>query len=212
MAVKSNMWTRRGGVKPVYNLMGVTDLRQFVQGIDPWVQRRLIHRTMEQSCKVMVEQAKNNIVSNDSVDTGALKKSMGLVIREYPKSRHITAVIGPRIMSFVRGKTGRARSAKSSDKSQGMIKPFKYAHLVEFGHYSAAATGVSVADGTKGTSRRKHTFPTRSFIQGKPFLRPAYESSKAFVEARVMAAFKEALQREVARMAKKLNKMVKLAA
>ncbi len=204
-------------VKPTYNLMGVTDLRQFVQGIDPWVQRRLIHRTMEQSCKVMVQQAKNNIVANDSVDTGALKKSMGLVIREYPKTRNITAVIGPRVMSFVRGKTGRARSAKSSDKSQGMIKPFKYAHLVEFGHMQtkgevAPAFTKGVSNTEKHKTRRNGQAMDKSFVAGKPFLRPAYESSRPFVEARVLEAFKEAVEREAARMARKLNKIVKLIA
>ena len=210
---RPNMWTRRGGIKPVYNLMGVTDLRQFVQGIDPFVQRRLIKRTLDQSCKVMVEQARANIVDNDSVRTGALKKSMGLVIREYPKTRRIIAVIGPRVMTFVRGKSGKARSAKSTDKVEdGLIKPFKYAHLVEFGHYSAAATGISVSDGTKGTRRRKHTFPTRSYIMPKPFLAPAYNTTRAFVEARIMDAFKEAVKREAIRMTRKLQKIVKLAA
>ena len=204
-------------VKPVYNLMGVTDLRQFLQGIDQWVQRRVVIRTMEKSCGVMVEQARRNIEANESVDTGALKKSIGVVVREYPKSRHITAVIGPRVMSFVKSLSGKARAAKSKDKSAGMIKPFKYAHLVEFGHVqtrgeASPAFTKGVGNKEKNKTRRNGQAVSVSFVPAKPFLRPAYESSRVFVEARILESFKEAIAREAVRMTKKLQKLVKLAA
>ena len=197
----SNMWTRRGLVKPTFNLTGVTDLRQFLKGIDPWVQRRVIIKTVEEAGKPIVSMAKSLV----SVRTGALKKSLGVVVREYPKTRNITAIIGARTSEYIIGKSGKARAAKVGDK--GFLLPHKYSHLLEFGHYSAAATGQSVSSGTKGTTRRKGNFTTRSFIQGKPFLRPAFEAGKIFAENRIKEGFEIAVKREYERMQKKIAKL-----
>lgn len=212
MAVKPNVWTRRGLVKPTFDLMGVTDLRQFLQGIDPWVQRRLLIRTLSDATKPIVSNAKQNLTNNGSVRTGALRKALGLVIREYPKSGNITAVIGAKKNVYVQGASGKARRIRKGDKGDAVLKPYKYSHLVEFGHYSAAATGQSVSEGTKGTKRQKGTFPTRSFIGGKPFLRPAFYSGLPFAQARILSGFNEALRREAARMTKKIAKLRKLIA
>lgn len=207
---KPNMWSRRGLVKPTFNLMGVTDLRQFLTGIDPWVQQRIIKKTVEEASKPIVSLAKSLVPSR----TGALKKSLGSIVRVYPRTRVILAVIGARKGAFVEGKNGKARVARKGDKG-GVLLPHKYSHLVEFGHMQtkgevspAFTKGVGNTESNK--TRRNKQARDKTFVQGRPFLQPAFEAGRVFAENRIKEGFEIAIKREALRMQRKIAKMTQL--
>jgi hypothetical protein len=86
--------------------------------------------------------------------------------------------------------------AEYQARNKGEKGPEFYAHLVEFGHLSAQGQGKHFTNGTKGTSVRRKTFPQRSFTQGKPFLRPAFEQGVAGLEKELGNAVGQAMQNE----------------
>jgi hypothetical protein len=164
-------------------------------------QDAVLMKGMDTATKGIADAARNNAPK----DEGDLKASMTNVVRSYKGGNLIMGFVGPE-KGFYRGGKGGKRvrirrekgesTSEYQDRNAGQKRPENYAHLVEFGHYSAAATGVSVSNGTKGASRRKLTFPTRSFIMGKPFLRPAFEQGRANLEQELGNATGEAMQKE----------------
>jgi hypothetical protein len=79
--------------------------------------------------------------------------------------------------------------------------PAKYAHLVEFGHYSRAGTGTQVKS-AKGTTTKEGTFSANSFVLPQPFMRPAFVGSKAQIEADVPKHIRSELDKLRAKLIK----------
>lgn len=109
-------------------------------------------------------------------ETGALKKSIGQVIRNRAsKVKDPYAVIGARNGQFA---------------SKGKVKkyPANYAHLVEFGHHIVQiGSGTLYDDGSLNRQTKRKTHKSKigltgqgtslMFILGRPFLRPAFAVS-----------------------------------
>ncbi len=85
-------------------------------------------------------------------DTGGLKRSIGFIIRKYKKGAIVFGIVGPRRGFGVPDKT----------KKTGRTEPANYAHLVEYGH---AISGNAAG-----------------WVSAHPFLRPAWDSTRAKVE------------------------------
>ena len=96
-------------------------------------------------------KARENLIKNGSVDTGALKDAVNCSVMSYPKSGNVFGVIG------IRTDVEKKKEPKTYRGRTQYRRPVKYAHLVErgFTHYP---------DGKK--------------INGKPFLAPAVEEMK----------------------------------
>lgn len=119
--------------------------------------------------------------------TGALKRSLTITSRKL-KNGNRSIRVGPDTRYYGRiSKTGAVNLGK-------MARPANYAHLVEFGHHSAAASGIS-ARSARGLSRRKGSFVDRSFVMPKPFLRPAWDRHRAGLMAVFMDEMMLGLER-----------------
>lgn len=119
-------------------------------------------------------------------ETGALKKSISQVLRNRnSKIKDPYSVIGPRKGVF-------------GQDSSGKKYPANYAHLVEFGHHIVQiGTGTLYDNGSLNRQTKRKTHKSKigltgqgvatQFILGRPFLRPAFETTKTVVQT-VMAA------------------------
>lgn len=183
------------------------EMRALLAGLPPSVESRVMGDAVGVAARPIVTAAK----AAAPVDTGALRRSISAIVRRYPNKGRIMAVIGP-AHGYYRG----GKRIKAGGDFRNADAPAKYAHLVEFGHYSAAATGVSVAT-AKGSSIRKHKrkktteFVSRSFILPKPFLRPAVLAAKGAAHAQLAKGVEIGMAREVKRLAGKLKRIAKAA-
>lgn len=135
------------------------------------------------------------------VDTGTLKKSLGLILRTPRRGRNRDpyVVIGAR-RGYSRQVTRDGRSMKAT--------PANYAHLVELGHHiSTGGTLFKVGGGR--SQRRSRTGRTGKgtailFVLARPFLRPAFSGSRGAVLSDLVSSLSTFQQREAARIARRL--------
>ena len=84
--------------------------------------------------------------------------------------------------------------------------PANYAHLVEFGHHVAKGGALSKAQAGRRVrkSRSGRTGLGRSvvFVLARPFLRPAFSTSRGAVVSRMKAALSTFQAREAKRLAR----------
>lgn len=102
--------------------------------------------------------------------SGALRKSIKTVIRNYPQGAGAIAIVGPDKDYYRKG-----RPVKKGGVRLGAVKPAYYAHLVEYGHH--------VRQPKKGRTIRKGTavMPEAgksTWVPAKPFMRPAAMAAK----------------------------------
>lgn len=204
-------------------ISGVSDLSAFVRELKPSAQARIIRKTLEDASAPIVRLAKQKAPKK----SGALRKSIGVVVRAYPAKGTVTGFIGARRgtyaeMKNIRTKRKTATLLKPGQNTMKRITPANYSHLVEYGHRSVHGGGTLPNFGervpgvwnakNKGRSQRKGTISATSFVPPRPFLRPAFEQGRAFAEARIIDGFEKAIEREYARAKAKLSKTIKLAA
>jgi HK97 gp10 family phage protein len=152
------------------SLAGLDGIRATLRQLPEETQNKVLAYAVRRAAAPMVKVAK----SLAPVDTGALRASIGVLVRKGKRGGDPYAIIGPeRGRYFRKGK----RLKKGADR-RGADEPANYAHLVEFGHMSAAASGTSVASAkgssTRANKRNKKTqFSARSFVLPRPFMRPA---------------------------------------
>lgn len=151
-------------------LAGLDEIRATLRQLPQETQNKVLTYAVRRAAAPMVKVAK----SLAPVDTGALRSSIGVIVRRGKRGGDPYAIVGPeRGRYFRKGK----RLKKGADR-RGADEPANYAHLVEFGHMSAAATGVNVATAKGSAIRRskrskKTEFTARSFVLPRPFMRPA---------------------------------------
>lgn len=175
-----------------FKLTGLEEIRATLRQLPEETQRKVMAVAVRKAAKPMVAAAKTYALR--SVRTGALRNSIDVVVKK-SRSGDSYAIVGPARGYFVSGK----RLKKGAD-ARGADQPANYAHLVEFGHHSAAGTGV-VLSKTRGKSRRKGTLNAVSFVRPKPFMRPAVLTTQEQVAANmaegVAAGLAQALKRIV---------------
>jgi HK97 gp10 family phage protein len=102
-------------------------------------------------------------------ETGALRASIGVVLRRYPRAKRTLAVVG---------------ALRGLNHTEGR-EPANYAHLVEFGH--------RVAHKKTGKLKRakigENSDAPHGQIDAKPFLRPAWEAHKQIALDALKAEF-----------------------
>ncbi len=105
-------------------IRGVEQLRGFLKALPEEVRTSVLGDMCDAGADPMVAAAKTFAPRR----TGALKKSIGKVVRKYPQNHRALAVVGP-----TRGKYAKGRKIKQGGDFSGADEPSKYAHLVEFG-------------------------------------------------------------------------------
>jgi HK97 gp10 family phage protein len=121
--------------------------------------------------------------------TGALRESIGAIVKTNKRTGDTFAVVGPR-RGYYRGG---AIIGKGAD-GRGADVPANYAHLVEFGHHAVTPK--------KGTTRRKKTATSLGFIAAKPFMRPALTASRSAVGDELVKGVKAGLEAALKRIVK----------
>jgi len=102
------------------NVVGAKELRNAIEKLPQEIQKRALKSALTLGARVIAKNARKRARK----ESGALKKSIGLVVRSKPNDQY--AVIG-------------ARSGFTTEYKGKMRNPAKYAHLVEFGTSTAPA-------------------------------------------------------------------------
>jgi len=186
-----------------FKFAGLAGIRDVLKKLPEETQKKVLRPAIAKSAKPLLAAAK----AKAPVRSGALRASLTSLVRKGKRDGLYYAAVGPSSDYFMAGKRVRGDASRV-----GADKPANYAHLVEFGHMSAAATGVNVASAAgsarvRGGRSKKTVFSARSFILPKPFMRPAFMNSKDQVE-QVMA---QEIQRGLADAVKRIagNKAAK---
>jgi hypothetical protein len=116
-------------------------------------------------------------------DTGALRRSLGLVLRKSPERRRMAVYLGPRVgpeWNLVDPKTGkRVRS------------PVRYAHLIEFG----TQAHIVIRRGVRHDGSFYQYSIAHPGTAARPFMRPAFEGAKETVRAQLAADIGQAIEK-----------------
>lgn len=191
--------------KALVHVTGLDIVLQQLKQYTKEVRTQIVAEMVKAGAKPLQASAKRH--ATRSVRTGALKASIGTVIREYKHDGNAVAVIGP-LRGYYRGK----RKVRKGQDKRGSESPSHYAHLVEFGHHQV--TGGKSRDVHKlelrGTGRyyrsgkeikrwqktdvvkEKAKGRVVGFTPAKPFLRPALADSRSAVMAEMSRAFERA--------------------
>ena len=191
-------------------LTGITDLRGFIKDLNPGSQDRIIMGGMKTAGDTIAKIAKTKIVNNE---TGALRKSLGTVVKRGRKTGLLMAFVGARSRYYVGGK--RLKAGQSYKKTQ-LRNPAKYSHLVEYGHRSVHGGGALPNYGekvsgvfnsvNKGKSIRRGTVKATSFVPPRPFLYPAFLQGQNTAQSQMTKGFDRALRVEYNRAKRRFDK------
>ena len=203
------------GFRMSYRLEGVSDIQELMKGMDFKTQVTLLTKTVEQAGKPIVTLAK----AGAPVRSGALRKSLGMVVRRYTNNHLFMASIGARRGDFGMSESPAGlKSRKLTGKhplraGEEKISPENYIHLVELGHMQtrgevAPAFTKGVANTESGKTRRNKKARNKAYIKGRPFLRPAFEAGKANAETALMSGFQAALSRVWSAQIRRISKSV----
>lgn len=130
-----------------FRLRGFKEHAAMLEQLPARTQANVIVVAVGEAAKPLVRLAKANVI----VRTGALKRSIIHVVRRYPRSGKVLAIIGPDAHFYRAGKRVRRGDFRGADK------PSKYAHLVEFGYH--------VRKGLKNKNSKTVWVPAKSFLR-----------------------------------------------
>lgn len=169
------------------------------------LRKRGLTDALRRAARLIVQQAQRLV----PIQSGSLKKSLGLIIRRPKKARGDPyAVLGAR-KGYSREvtRTGFGGTFVYTQKAN----PANYAHLVELGHH--VVTGGTLdnrATGGRtrvaGRSARTGQGSATQYILPRPFLRPAFQSSRGPVVSSLVESLRSFQTREAARIARRLQR------
>lgn len=209
-------------IRTRWKVSGIADLRGFIADIKPSAQSRILAGAMAEASKPIVVSARGKVQK----DSGALKRSLGFVVRRYPEKGQIASFIGARKGKYKQTKTrtGKASIRRSKKGEDGpFLNPANYSHLLEFGHRVAKGgplrdtfeTEMTVVNGKRrlrktNRIKKKATGSVAGFVRPYPFLAPAVAQTRGQVDAAIGAGFDKALKAEYDRAQRKFSKSVNL--
>lgn len=157
------------------------EVRRALERLPARLQRRAIRATLRKAARKWLQRAKRLA----PVESGTLRKSLGIKVKSDRRRGLGYAVVGPR--------RGQKRPVDGR-----MVDPARYAHLVEFG---AAPHVIRPRDGG-GLSIGEDVVPFvhHPGTKGTRFLTRAYEQAKG----EVLRKFQDEIGTEVKRAAKQL--------
>ena len=138
---------RVGGIK----VTGMDAMMSRLDRLDGKLRRKILKQSINKASKPMIKAARANVKQQTHQETGAIRKSIGNIVRSYRRGSEAISVIGPRRKMGIANPRGR------------ITIPTLIAHLVEFG--------------TKAHSQPRHWWFRRGGHPGarpRPFLEPAF--------------------------------------
>jgi hypothetical protein len=150
--------------------------------------------------------------------TGALREAIGTVVRRYPDKGTAVAIVGVRRGYY----KGRRRIDLRTEKKGNAESPSHYAHLVEFGHHMvtggstrgqyqlalvgtgrfSAKSGKEIKRWKRGALIAPGTGAVKRWVAAKPFLRPAWLTTKEAVTRELMRGLERGIKRTRRRLVK----------
>lgn len=160
-------------------LEGAEQLERKLRLLEPKLFKKVIRNASKKAMQPMVVAAKTKA----PIETGLLKKSIGMKQKQYTRARVVATIVGPR--------KGFKKLVKVLDQFGNLKEqyrdPVNYAHLVEFGT-AAHALGSGSDSRKQVASGAQHPGS-----DAKPFLRPAFDEN----EHKALAIYRAELSKGV---------------
>lgn len=187
--------------KPGITLENETEFRAALATLPDNLRKRGLVDAFRKAARIVVKSAQSMV----DVDSGTLKRSLGLVIRRPKRAKGDPyAVVGAR-RGYSRQVTRLGWNGLFSYTQKAV--PANYAHLVELGHY--VVSGGTLNNKGAGSRTRLARSAARTgqgsatqYILPRPFLRPAFEKSKSPVVSSLVESLTSFQTREAARIAR----------
>jgi HK97 gp10 family phage protein len=184
------------------HLAGLAALQKTFGAMEARYFRKATRKGVGAATKLVLAAAKAGVPQR----TGMLRKSLGRKVVASKAGKGYVGIVGPRkdLSESARAKQQREFEAGLRKKAPGKAKfrkvvkyegreitvnPVNYAHLVEHGAGPSVAKGKVLSDGRTAFGKRTKGVPAR------PFLRPAWDGTKAQCEALILAAMRDALNK-----------------
>lgn len=176
---------------------GLQELEDALKAFGGRVYANALGKAVNAGAKPIIAIAQTRV----PVDSGLTKESIGCVVRKYPESQVVVAVIGPR--ASVSGISHKRRHI-----------PANIAHLVEYGHRTiAGGKGKEAKEIRKELRNAKRRLDkdesgrlsakldslSNGFVAPQPFMRPAVDQGKAEAAETIRTVLTKALYEEIAR-------------
>lgn len=168
-------------------LIGLEGITAVLRGLPAELQASIMTTAMGSAARPIQRHAKQ--FAERSRRTGALKDSITFVVRKYRGGLNAAAIIGPDKRSYRDG-----QRIKPGANLSASAKPHKYAHLVEFGHFTVEPKA--------GTTRRKRTARVLGFVAARPFMRPAVAAGQHETGESLAAGLAKGIEKTRARLVK----------
>lgn len=170
-------------------ITGFTELHAVLQKLPDAMRTRILADGVREGARPVVRSIK--AAAGRSKLTGALQKSIGAVVRKYPKNSNAVAIIGAERAYFKGGKW-----VKKGQSARGGDNPANYAHLVEYGHRIAVGGRLKRTNGRGAPATGK----AGGFVPAKPFMRPGTAAATAAAGASVAVGIEKGLIKELRKL------------
>lgn len=168
------------------HVTGVEELTGALRALSEAMRAEILGEGVKGAIKPILVAAKR--FAKRSEDTGALRESLTTKVVVYKQNGKAVGLVGPDRHYYKKGKRVKGKLGKLfTDR-----RPANYAHLVEYGHHAVKPR--------KGTTRRRKTAATVSFVPAKPFIRPAVMTTTS----EQAAGFAEGIRKHYARTVRRL--------
>lgn len=201
--------------KRLIHVTGIETVSEILRAIPEELRSKITAQAVASAAKPVVVAAKR--YAKRSERTGALREAIGARVRRYPDKGTAVAIVGVRRGYY----KGSRRIDLRKEKKGKAESPSHYAHLVEFGHhmvtggsargkYSVKLVGTGRFSATSGKEIKRWkrgaliapgTGAVKSWVPAKPFLRPAWMTTKEAVKRELVRAIERGVNRELRRMA-----------
>lgn len=191
---------RRGLMTIGVKLANFTEFAEMLRGLPAAMESRVMGDALGTAAKPIVAAAKQRVPK----DTGALRRSLTSVVRRYPRSGKVIAVIGPDKDYY--GSSG--KRLRRGQSRYGSNRPSKYAHLVEFGHHTVdSSLGQRRFRGQFLKGKPTATSSKRTWVPARPFLRPAVTLATPEATAALADGVRRGMEREIKRLSRKMKRI-----
>ena len=166
---------------------GLAEIVATLKDLPEKLQRKVVRKALAKATKPTLAAARQRCPK----DAGLLKKSLGRKTVTYVESGSIVAIIGPR-GGFERMVTRRGRSKPEK------ANPLYYAHLVEFGTKPHSLARADTKIGRRIANDMK--IRMHPGTKARPFMRPAFDSTKGEVLRIFGEEVAKGLEQEMAKL------------
>jgi len=175
------------GLRILGKITGLEDALRRLESVDAKVRRKALRDSVNEGGKIVKAAAKSRVPHGE---TNLLDRSINVRVKVYRNSGVAVSIVGP-ATGFRTAGRGRNRRRVRTSLGEKYLKmranPSKYAHLVEKGtrahslrkgeQIQKVRHGLLTGRGTRQTGK------IRKGSQAKPFMQPAFDSTKDQVQA-----------------------------